>query len=140
MHFIEPDTFDCQSRMFLEKAILVNSIFEPEKYTRIGWRSYLVYECGDKYPSIIPEGYLEGSEFNEIVFTKIIDNLDVRISVSKITKEEANTKAILFDIDFSRSKDFNNEDFSNNIMSFLHTIEEAYKSEDLLAIINNLLK
>lgn len=138
MHFVEPDSFDYQSREFMDKAKLVNSIFEPEKYTRIGWRSYLVYECGETYPDIIPKDCIKG-EFSEIVFTKKIEAFDSRISVSKLVKEGANTKAILFDIDIFNKPDINATDF-NKISAFLKEIENAYKSDVLLEVVNDLLK
>jgi hypothetical protein len=139
MHFVEPDSFDYQSREFLKKAALVNSIFEPEKYTRIGWRNYLVYECGDTYPAIIPSDYLKGGEFSEVVFTKKIETLDSRISVSKLIKEETSTKAILFDIDIFKKEDISSENYSS-VSSVLKDIENAYKSDALLEIVNDLLK
>jgi len=138
MHFVEPDSFDYQSREFLSKAKLVNSIFEPEKYTRLGWRSYLVYECGGTYPDIIPKDCIKG-EFSEIVFTKKIEAFDSRISVSKLIKESANTKAILFDIDIFNKQDINATDF-NQISTFLKDIESAYRSDALLEVVNDLLK
>lgn len=138
MHFVEPDSFDYQSREFMKKAELVNSIFEPEKYTRIGWRNYLVYECGETYPDIIPKDCING-EFSEIVFTKKIESFDSRISVSKLVKEGTNTKAILFDIDIFKKKDINATDF-NQISTFLKNIESAYKSDMLLEVVNDLLK
>lgn len=139
MHFVEPDTFDSQSREFIKKAILVNSIFQPETYTRIGWRSHLVFECGDTYPDIIPKESLKGGEFSEVVFTKKINKLDTRISVSKLVKEDTDTKAILFDIDFSKKEDVSAEEFSK-ISKLLEEIETAYKSDDLLDLVNSLLK
>lgn len=139
MHFVEPDSFDYQSREFLKKATLVNSIFEPEKYTRIGWRSYLVYECGNAYPDIIPNDCLKGGEFSEIVFTKKIEKFDSRISVSKLIEEGANNKAILFDIDIFKKEDIGSENYSN-VSSILKDIEGAYKSDALLEIVNDLLK
>ncbi|MCC7469935.1 MAG: hypothetical protein IT284_02235 [Bacteroidetes bacterium] len=138
MHFVESDSFDYQSREFMNKAKLVNSIFEPEKYTRIGWRNYLVYECGETYPDIIPKDCIKG-EFSEIVFTKKIKTFDSRISVSKLVKEGANTKAILFDIDIFKKQDINATDF-NQIHTSLKNIENAYKSDELLEIVNDLLK
>ena len=138
MHFVEPDSFDYQSREFMSKAKLVNSIFEPEKYTRIGWRNYLVYECGETYPDILPKDYIDG-EFSEIVFTKKIETFDSRISVSKLVKEGVNTKAILFDIDIFKKQDIDATDF-NQISTFLKDIESAYKSNALLEIVNGLLK
>jgi len=139
MHFVEPDSFDYQIREFQKKATLVNSIFEPAKYTRVGWRNYLIYECGKTYPDIIPKDYLKDSEFSEIVFTKKIDNFDSRISVSRLVKEGTNTKAILFDIDIFKKEDFNLEEFSN-MSDSLKGIESAYKSDPLLDLINDLLK
>ncbi len=139
MHFVEPDSFDYQSREFLKKATLVNSIFEPGKYTRIGWRNYLVYECGDKYPEIIPNDCLKGGEFSEIVFTKNIEKFDSRISVSKLIKEGENTKAILFDIDIFKKEDISPENYSD-VSSILKDIENAYKSDALLEVVNDLLK
>jgi len=138
MHFVEPDSFDYQSSEFINKANLVDSIFEPEKYMRIGWRSYLVYECGETYPDIVPKGCIKG-EFSEIVFTKNIESFDSRISVSKLVKEGANTKAILFDIDIFKKQEVNSTDF-NQIATFLKDIESAYKSDTLLEVVNDLLK
>ncbi len=138
MYFSEPDTFDCQKREFIDKANLVNSIFEPEKYTRIGWRNHLVYECGDEYPNIIPDGYLDGAEFNEITFTRKILEFDSRFRISKMINQENQAKAILVDIDVFKKKDFDRNDFSEIIKEF-NEIETVYKSNDLLVIINNLL-
>lgn len=137
MHFVEPDSFDYQSREFIKKAKLVNSIFEPEKYTRIGWRNYLVYECGETYPEIIPKDFIKG-EFSEIVFTKKIDTFDSRISVSRLVKE-VDIKAILFDIDIFSKQDVSAIDF-DKIKTFLKDIEGVYKSEALLNVLNDLLK
>jgi hypothetical protein len=138
MHFVEPDSFDHQSREFINKAKLVNSIFEPEKYTRIGWRNYLVYDCGDIYPDIIPKDCIKG-EFSEIVFTKKIEKFDSRISVSKLIKEGTSTKAILFDIDIFSKQDIDATNF-NQISVFLKDVENAYKSDQLLDVVNDLLK
>ncbi len=138
MHFVEPDSFDYQSREFLKKATLVNSIFEPEKYTRVGWRNYLVYECGDTYPDIIPKDCIKG-DFSKIVFTKKIENFDSRISVSKLVKEGTNTKAILFDIDIFKKQDIEAMEFTQ-INTFLKDIEGIYKSDVLLEVVNYLLK
>ena len=138
MHFVEPDSFDYQSREFLKKATLVNSIFEPEKYTRIGWRNYLVYECGDTYPDIIPKDCIKG-EFSEIVFTKKIETFDSRISVSKLVKEGTSTKAIFFDIDIFKKQDTEATKFTQ-ISTFLKDIESVYKSDTLLEVVNDLLK
>lgn len=139
MHFVRPETFDYQSREFVKKATLVNSIFEPEKYTRIGWRNYLIYECENTYPNIIPNDYLKGSDFSEIVFTKKIDGFDSRISVSKLVKEKTDTKAVLFDIDLFKKEDISREKFTN-ISILLDNIEKAYKSEVLLEVVNDLIK
>ena len=139
MHFVEPDSFDYQRREFMKKAELVNSIFEPEKYTRIGWRSYLVYDCGNTYPKILPDGFLNDLELNEIVFTKKIDDFNLRIRVSKLIKEDSQDKAILFDIDIFLEKNVKRADF-NQISGFLSKMEEVYKSNDLLNLFNNLLK
>ena len=138
MHFVEPGSFDYQSREFMRKANLVNSIFEPEKYTRIGWRSYLVYECGDTYPDIIPRDCIKG-EFSEFVFTKKIQTFDSRISVSKLVKEGINTKAILFDIDIFSKQEIDANNF-NQVSTFLQNMESAYKSDTLLEIVNDLIK
>lgn len=138
MHFVESGSFDYQRREFFNKAKLVNSIFEPEKYTRIGWRNYLVYECGETYPDIIPKDCIKG-EFSEIVFTKKIEDFDSRISVSKLVKEGTSTKAILFDIDIFNKQDIDAKDF-NQINTFLRDIENAYKSDALLEVVNDLLK
>ena len=140
MHFSDPASFDLQKREFVKKAELANSIFEPEKYTRLGWRNHLVYESGSNYPSIVPQDYLVGSEFNEIVFTKKINDFEARISVSKLIKTENETKAILFDIDLFKKEDFGRENFSSHLNNLIDAIEDTYKSEELLAIINNLLK
>lgn len=140
MHFVEPDTFNSQRGEFLKKSNLVNSIFEPEKYTRVGWRNYLVYESGNDYPSIIPKDYLQDCEFSEIVFTKKINNFDSRISVSKLIKTEGKTKAVLFDIDLFKKEDFNRENFSSHLNELMTNMENAYKSEKLLSIINDLIK
>lgn len=121
MHFIEPDTFDYQRREFGKKAILINSIFEPAKYTRIGWRNYLIYESGETYPSIIPKDFLKNSDFHEIVFTKKLDNYNSRISVSKLVDEVSDKKAILFDIDIYKKEDVSRNDFSK-IQTFLSEI------------------
>ena len=139
MHFFEPDTFDHQRREFNKKATLINSIFEPEAYTRLGWRNYLIFESGDTYPNIIPKDYLENSEFREIVFTKKIQNFDSRISVSKLVKEGTDTKAILFDVDIFSKEKIKRDDFYK-INSLLNEIEKAYKSDELLDVINMLLK
>lgn len=139
MHFVEPDTFNYQSQEFGKKAILVNSIFVPEKYTRIGWRNYLVYKCGDTYPNIIPKGFLEGGDFNELVFTKKINDFNSRISISKLVKEETSAKAILFDIDLFYKEDISMQDF-NKINIYMKKMENAYKSKNLLDVINDLLK
>jgi hypothetical protein len=138
MRFVEPDSFDYQLQSFMKKADLINSIFEPEKYTRIGWRSYFIYECGDSYPNIIPNGFLSDSEFNEIVFTKKIEDFDLRISVSKMIKGESQTKAILFDIDMFLKEDIDKENF-NKVSIILTNMERVYKSDDLLNSVNNLL-
>jgi len=140
MHFVTPDTFDYQSREFLKKAELVNSIFEPEKYTRIGWRNYLVYECGSEYPDIIPRDCLKGGEFNEIVFTKKIKEFDSKISVSKLIKKDVDTKAILFDIDLFSEQNINRDKFSADIGALFRGMKNAYKSDSLLDTINDLLK
>lgn len=140
MRFVEPDSFDLQKRQFIEKAELANSIFEPGKYTRIGWRSYLVYDSGDNYPSIIPKEYLQGGEFSEIVFTKKINALEARIHISKLTKSENTTKAILFDVDLSIKKDFSRGNFSNELNNLMNQAEVAYKSDELLNLVNDLLK
>lgn len=139
MHFVEPETFDYQSREFMNKAVLVNSIFEPETYTRIGWRNFLVYECKKSYPNILPNNFIKPDEFNEIVFTKKIEKFDSRISVSKLIKNDTDTKAILFDIDLFLKDDISRKDFGK-ISSILKEIESVYKSETLLNLINNLLR
>ncbi len=138
MRFVEPDSFGYQSSKFLKKATLVNSIFEPEKYTRIGWRNYLVYECGDIYPDIISKDCIKG-EFSKIVFTKKIKTFDSRISVSRLVEEGTNTKAILFDIDIFKKQEIESMEFAQ-INTFLKGIEDAYKSEALLDVVNDLLK
>lgn len=140
MHFVEPDSLDLQKREFVKKAELANSIFEPEKYTRIGWRNYFVYDSGDSYPSIIPKDYLQDSEFNEIVFTKKINSLEARMRISKLIKPENTTKAILFDIDLFVKKDFDRENFLSELNRLMNQIETAYRSEELLNLINGLLK
>lgn len=140
MHFVEPDSFDLQKREFVKNADLVNLIFEPEKYTRVGWRNYLVYDSGDSYPNIIPKDYLKGSEFNEIVFTKKVNGFEVRVSVSKLIKHASTTKAILFDIDLFKKEDFVRENFSNKLNDLMNQLEATYKSEELLGLINDLLK
>lgn len=137
MHFVEPATFDQQRTEFIKKAGLVNSIFEPETYTRIGWRNYLVYECGSSYPNIVPKDILDGGEFSEIVFSKKIEEFDSRISISKLIKEDSNTKAILFDIDIYKKEDIKRENF-NEIRIILEKMENAYKSQSLLDLINKL--
>lgn len=138
MHFVEPDSFDCQREDFKQKMILVNSIFEPEKYTRVGWRSYLVYDCGSSYPNIISIDFLDGADFHEIVFSKKVNGFDSRISVSKLVKEGGDTKAILFDIDIFVEEKIERDNF-DKILSLLKDIEEVYKSDNLLDVINKLL-
>lgn len=140
MHFVEPASFDLQMQNFIRKAELANSIFEPEKYTRIGWRNYLVYDSGSSYPNIIPKDYLQNSEFNEIVFTKKINGLDARVSVSRLTNPENKTKAILFDIDLFKKEDLTRKNFLSEINSSMTQIEAAYKSDELLSLVNDLLK
>jgi len=73
------------------------------------------------------------------LFSKKIETFDSRISVSKLVKEGANTKAILFDIDIFNKQDINATDF-NQISTFLKDIENAYKSDALLEVVNDLLK
>lgn len=138
MHFVEPEAFDYQSLEFMNKAILVNSIFEPETYTRIGWRNYLVYECKKSDPSIIPSNLLDGGEFNEIVFTKDIGKFKSRISISRLVQESTSAKAILFDIDLFQKENIDRSDFEK-ISSFLRDMEAAYQSETLLNLVNKLL-
>ena len=138
MRFIEPDSFDYQRQDFEKKATLVNSIFEPAEYTRIGWRSYFVYECGNTYPKVVSLDFLSGADFGEIVFTKKLKDFDSRISVSRIIKKENSAKAILFDIDIFYKEKITRDDFAK-ISTLLKDIEDAYKSEELLNIINSLL-
>lgn len=139
MHFVEPHSFDYQIREFQKKADLVNSIFEPAKYTRVGWRIYFVYESGSTYPNIIPNDYLNNEEFSEIVFSKKIKGFDSRISVSRLIKQASDVKAILFDIDIFKKEDFSSIDYFK-INEILKGIESAYKSDILLKLINDLLK
>jgi hypothetical protein len=75
IHFIRPDDFSSQRQMFFEKANLVHNLFEPEQYTRIGWRHYLIYECGANYPLIELTKSLD-LEINEILFSKKFKQLN----------------------------------------------------------------
>jgi hypothetical protein len=138
MHFVEPDSFDIQRESFEEKLMLINSIFEPEKYTRIGWRSYLIYDCNKEYPKIVDLNFLKNVNFEEITFSKKFKDLNSKISISKLIKSENGAKAILFDLDIFYKEKINKENFSQ-IAIILKGIEDVYKSEELLELINKLL-
>lgn len=137
MHFIEPDSFDIQRQDFEKKALLVNSIFEPEKYTRIGWRNYLIYDC-QEYPKIINLDFLKDANLEEITFGKKFNDIESRISVSKLIQPKDKSKAILFDIDIFYKEKITKDKFEE-IFSVFKKIEAVYKSEDLLDVINNFL-
>jgi hypothetical protein len=138
MHFVEPGSFEFQKNEFNEKALLVDNIFEPETYTRIGWRNYLIFEC-DKYPNIIPDDLLGGGDFSEISFTKKISSFSAKITISKlITNNDTKNKAVLFDIDLFKQEIISRDNFSK-IKLYLNEIEKAYQSDELLLLINGII-
>jgi hypothetical protein len=135
MQFVEPPTFEHQSRVFKEKAKLVNSIFEPEKYTRIGWRNHLVQDLNNDFPDM----RVNEEEVDELVMSDDIKSFTVKVKVSKLLNNKRDSKALLFDVDVFQEKEYLSEDYSSFI-SLLDEIEEVYKSDDLLSLINKFLE
>ena len=139
LHFVEPISFDEQKKELLHKIDLVNSIIQPQKYTRIGWRCYLAYPCGENYPKILPDDILAGGAFAEVVFTKKINEFDSKISVSTAVNLDKNEKVILFDIDIYKIINIKRENF-DEIKILIEKIEAAFNSDDLLDSVNFMLK
>lgn len=139
LHFVEPVSFDEQKKELLHKIDLVNSIIQPQKYTRIGWRCYLAYPCGENYPKILPDDILAGGAFAEVIFTKKINEFDSKISVSTAVSLDKNEKVILFDIDIYKKIDIKRDSFKE-IKIIVEKIEDIFNSDDLLDLVNSILK
>lgn len=140
MHFAEPVSFDEQKKEFLKKLLLVDRMFEPEKYQRVGWRNFFVYENGIVPVQVIPSDILAGGTFSEVLFTKNIAGFDSRIKLSAVKNKESGIRGILFDMDiykkFSTSRE---EDPIGKIKGMLESIGRAFDSEELRELINTLL-
>ena len=138
IHFLNPDSFEMQKQELLKSFELVNSIFKPGKYTRVGWRNYFIYEYSGECPQIIDNDNLYGGEFNEIILNKKIENLDSRISISKVAKKDKEQDAILFDIDMYKRLEVNAvnvDEINRTIMQIANTIN----SKELLELVNKIL-
>lgn len=140
MSFIEPEDFESQTKAFISKADFVRDIFSPEKFTRIGWRMYFVYNCEKALSEIITYDFSEKERLEDITISRKIQDFKCRINVSNVKNKDTQKKALMFDVDiFNEKISINNSDFQK-VVEDLNQIKDIYKSDALLKTINNFIR
>ncbi len=142
-HFLQPDSLEQMDSFFGVKASDLIKILDVTDISRVGWRSYFVYEFNteeDRKNTLKKFTPIPDTEFEEVTFTSVCKKINLIIRVRKVVKSD-NTAlpALLLDIDFYQR--FDEETFdANQIVSKLKEFKEVIRSSELLSLINLILK
>ena len=136
--FPEPDSFDVQKQFALKAFDSVVKLFEPQKYERVGWRNYFVVDTDPtKLDFFKTENWFGGKLFN-LKLEKEFGTYDSNINITKIVEGNSNVEKILFDIDIY--KRLQGDTKSEDIKKILDEIRDQFNSNELLGVINTVIK
>jgi len=142
-HFINPSSLDQIMTSYLKKYNEILKILGVQSVSRIGWRIYFSYTLSSKEEGIgILKKFspLNTLEVREILLyakdsTKLIEN---NIRLSLIKKVDEDTYSLLFDLDFYKYFETdNNVDSCANELKELRTFIQSQYTLDL---VNSVLK
>lgn len=121
--FVEIDSLDMISNLFIKEAETILKILEVDKISRVGWRNYFVHEFQDKRkqdeylkkftvikdakPSVVRLEIQTGKDFSAgLVIQPVVKN------------DEVKTPGILFDVDVFQAGELNASEISATLKGF----------------------
>lgn len=140
-HYVEPDSLDQATRLYIKKAETIFQILEIVDITRIGWRNYYAYSVSSKDEGInilkqfSPVKYMETKDVLFYFKNSIEQEFNIKIGLIKKSKEDA--YSLLFDIDIYRRYDSGNE--IKDSIKELSKIQTTIQGENILEVINSVL-
>ncbi|MFC1616103.1 hypothetical protein ACFL21_03100 [Patescibacteria group bacterium] len=139
-HFLSPGSLDLANSQFEEKLGIIFDILDIEKIKRIGWRNYFIKEISNEVErDKITKKFSPSDDivFQGGLFSCELKDIEINIRINKVQKDDA-TPALLFDIDCYQK----NEDGIKveEVNAKLSAIKNVLRSDDLLTILNQLIK
>lgn len=141
-HFIEIDTLDSISNIFLREAKDILQVLDVKQINRIGWRNYFVCEFKDEEEQ---KQYL--SKFNVLDCFQVVDmrfkiktdgKFNANLGIQPVTKNDTTkTFGILFDIDLYKNQNFSQENIDEILLEYRKYLSEK---DGLLKILNGTFK
>lgn len=140
--FLDIDNLGKVIEIYIQELKRVCSILEVEKFSRIGWRNYFIYEFLNKEQETT---FLEKIKILDNTNTEFIrlnlktnKNFESTLMIQVVAKDNnPGQKGVLFDIDIFNRAEIEINDVLLNLKSF----KDYLKSTDnFLSIVNNILK
>lgn len=140
-HFLQPDSLEQMDSFFGVKAQEIIKILEVTGVSRIGWRNYFVYEFNteDERKEVLKKFIpVKDTEFEETTFTSDCKKVSLIIKIRRVIKNDTTAlPALLLDIDFHRK--YEESLPVDSIITTLKEFKEVIRSDELLALVNEIL-
>ncbi len=140
-HFVEPDSLDLMSDVYMKNGKKILDILNINNVQRVGWRIYFVKEYNkESERDIIFDklNYSDNVEFESGIFILKNKDYDSKIRIRKAIKNDNNrTPSIIIDIDLF--KIYENGCSGDKVKSVLNDFKKELRSDFWLDEINNII-